>query len=212
MLTRLDFSAKALLDRFWTPTSEKIAFLLESRLDPTLSAHAIQRAYLAAAGELSNEFDTARFREDYHEQRRRTLRTIQTYAVCLVCLARRPEHTLTCGHGLCDTCLKRHFSRSGNGYTFHVHHCLVCGVTQNRKTYLKPPTAAPSLLAIDGGGVRGIIALQMLDQLQAELDVPYQIWEFFDLVVGTSAGKLALLSITRYTERSRWPDCARPVA
>lgn len=45
------------------------------------------------------------------------------------------------------------------------------------------------MLAIDGGGVRGIISLELLLRLEGWLDVPYPVWHFFDLVVGTSAGK-----------------------
>ncbi|KAK5080184.1 hypothetical protein LTS08_008758 [Lithohypha guttulata] len=54
---------------------------------------------------------------------------------------------------------------------------------------------APTMLAIDGGGVRGIIALELLYKLEVALNVPHRMWEFFDLVVGTSAGGLIALDL-----------------
>lgn len=59
----------------------------------------------------------------------------------------------------------------------------------SQKVFIKPATMKPSLLAIDGGGVRGIISLELLRRLESSLDVPIPVWDFFDLIVGTSAGQ-----------------------
>ena len=42
------------------------------------------------------------------------------------------------------------------------------------------------ILAIDGGGIRGIIPAIVLHELQKELSEP--IWKYFDLICGTSTG------------------------
>ena len=58
---------------------------------------------------------------------------------------------------------------------------------------MKPPTAGVRLLSIDGGGVRGVLPLQALGNLEATfnrltgLEGPIQ--QHFDLALGTSSGK-----------------------
>lgn len=44
------------------------------------------------------------------------------------------------------------------------------------------------ILAIDGGGIRGIYAAHMLQRIQEEFDVNYS--EYFDLIAGTSTGSI----------------------
>lgn len=69
------------------------------------------------------------------------------------------------------------------------------------------------ILSIDGGGMRGLIAVYVLaaleDKLQARADAPVSLADYFDLIVGTSTGAIigsALLlpnrhGVTRYTAR-----------
>ena len=58
---------------------------------------------------------------------------------------------------------------------------------------MKPPTAGVRLLSIDGGGVRGVLPLQALENLEATLNrltgLSGPIQEHFDLALGTSSGK-----------------------
>ncbi|KIW24829.1 uncharacterized protein PV07_10519 [Cladophialophora immunda] len=56
-----------------------------------------------------------------------------------------------------------------------------------------PPTVEPNIAAIDGGGVRGLVALVLLKRLQAALDTGHHIREYFDYFIGTSAGGLIVL-------------------
>jgi len=51
-----------------------------------------------------------------------------------------------------------------------------------------------NVLALDGGGVRGIIQARILSALEAATDRP--IAELFDLIVGTSIGGIAALALT----------------
>jgi predicted acylesterase/phospholipase RssA len=57
------------------------------------------------------------------------------------------------------------------------------------------------VLAIDGGGLRGIIPARILQSLE---DISHrQIFELFDLIVGTSTGGILALGLTRPTESGR---------
>uniref|UniRef100_A0A0B7KPB2 PNPLA domain-containing protein n=1 Tax=Bionectria ochroleuca TaxID=29856 RepID=A0A0B7KPB2_BIOOC len=51
-----------------------------------------------------------------------------------------------------------------------------------------PPTAAPRVLSLDGGGIRGLASLQFLQVLQDLVGLPYPIQYHFDIVYGTSSG------------------------
>ncbi|KAK6428218.1 hypothetical protein LTR95_015640 [Oleoguttula sp. CCFEE 5521] len=70
--------------------------------------------------------------------------------------------------------------------------CLVCGQSDQPATIqLLPPTAGIRVLSLDGGGVKGIIPLTFLGQLEkhlAEFQIPIR--DRFDFVCGTSAGGL----------------------
>jgi len=52
------------------------------------------------------------------------------------------------------------------------------------------PTREPRLLALDGGGVRGLSALLLLEQLMeaVNLDAPPKPCDYFDMIGGTSTG------------------------
>ncbi len=50
------------------------------------------------------------------------------------------------------------------------------------------------VLAIDGGGVRGIIPAILLQGIQKELNEP--IWKYFDLICGTSSGGIIALALS----------------
>jgi hypothetical protein len=62
-----------------------------------------------------------------------------------------------------------------------------------------PPPKDRQILALDGGGVRGIVTLHMLARLEQHMRRPA--CEFFDLIAGTSTGAIiaALLAFRRMT-------------
>ncbi len=70
---------------------------------------------------------------------------------------------------------------------------------------LKPRCAGVRILTLDGGGIRGIIELALLEKLHSRigLDVPLQ--DFFDLVMGTSTGKLEYFEVTVNVRLVRTP-------
>jgi patatin-like phospholipase/acyl hydrolase len=52
---------------------------------------------------------------------------------------------------------------------------------------VQPQTASPSVLSIDGGGVRGVIPLEFLMLVEEHLH-PCKIQNVIDLAIGTSSG------------------------
>jgi hypothetical protein len=108
-----------------------------------------------------------------------------------MCLLRRPEYGLPCGHAFCEVDIRR-FGRETCDNTFAVDSCFLCRSRMTAvKFRLKPRTKGVSILGIDGGGVRGIIPLQLLRLLELKLE-PYlpgfPIQNHFDLTAGTSSG------------------------
>lgn len=49
-------------------------------------------------------------------------------------------------------------------------------------------------LSLDGGEVRGIVELEVMQRLEEEIGLKIPLWSFFDLIVGTSAGGFQLIS------------------
>ena len=113
---------------------------------------------------------------------------------CLVCLRRTPQYNLPCGHCICENCVRVFGNKSKHDpWLFEVNSCLWCGLTTNGvvvKTW--PPTAGVRVLTFDGGGVRGLTTLQYMQKLQDRIGLPYPVQEHFDVVFGTSIGKVPL--------------------
>lgn len=114
---------------------------------------------------------------------------LKSNLTCLHCMRRRPEHTLSCAHTICDTCL-RIFGKptSARGYRFSIRSCILCGWGRVIAGY-KPPTAGIRILSIDGGGIRGVVPLAFLDFLQKTVGSQPCLQDLFDLAFGTSSGK-----------------------
>ncbi|KAF3808980.1 hypothetical protein GCG54_00011172 [Colletotrichum gloeosporioides] len=116
--------------------------------------------------------------------------------ICLGCLFGRVEFVLPCSHQLCVDCLEDFDSTSDDckypGNHTHIE-CVICkasgGPNWPFNIQTRPPLSGLRVLSLDGGGVRGIVELTILKRLEdfVGLDVP--IGRFFDLMVGTSAGK-----------------------
>ena len=115
---------------------------------------------------------------------------LRSNRTCLSCLRRPPEHTLTCGHALCDVCVQLFGSiRPSVGHQYRVQDCPLCG-GGSLVVALKTPTAGIRVLAIDGGGIRGVIPLEFLSKLQNIIGPECAVQDLFDLAFGTSSGKL----------------------
>ncbi|GMF77642.1 unnamed protein product [Aspergillus oryzae] len=120
---------------------------------------------------------------------------IRSNKICLVCLFRVAQHRLDCGHTLCDLCAQLFGTPAPDiEYNFTIDACLCCLYQRPLVIDVLPPTMNPTVLAIDGGGVRGVIPLEFLILVQESLGCcPLQ--DLIDLAVGTSSGMCRSLSI-----------------
>ncbi|PNP84297.1 hypothetical protein FNYG_02370 [Fusarium nygamai] len=121
---------------------------------------------------------------------------IKTCRTCFSCLTRIPERKLLCGHWICENCVQMFgVSEPADPYLFSLKNCLLDGDVVDFLVRVRPPTAGHSILCIDGGGVRGVIPLAILGQVEQHLDLPIPIQEFFTLAYGVSAGGLIVLAM-----------------
>jgi hypothetical protein len=161
---------------------------------------AIQDKFMSAVlGEVRTSFLTfTSSRALVKEMHRKNLAThhphladIKSHRACFCCFLRMPEKVLSCGHAMCNPCIKifgRRSKTSRNSY--QLEHCILCGVDQQDSIFhFVPPTAGIRVLSVDGGGVRGIGPLMFLQHLDSRLSsLCCSFRDHFDLVCGTSAG------------------------
>lgn len=110
-----------------------------------------------------------------------------------ICLQSMPNPNQSCGHALCDVCVRR-FGEPvwGVEYHFYIAQCPVCRDTSGCTVRQVPPTASYRALMLDGGGVRGAFSLELLAKMEGLLSHPYPIQDKFDYIIGTSSGKLSI--------------------
>jgi hypothetical protein len=119
---------------------------------------------------------------------------------CFGCLFEAPEYKLPCGHFLCGYCISL-FDQSTEEESYPslvVHNeCFLC--SDNNPSFwpfrlgIRPPLSGVRVLSLDGGGVRGIIGLEIIKRLQKSVGLSIRPSAYFDLIVGTSAGKCIFL-------------------
>ncbi|KAF2735254.1 FabD/lysophospholipase-like protein [Polyplosphaeria fusca] len=156
-----------------------------------------------------------RFYDDiFFDQRGRGCHAVlvKSHSVCFCCLMQPPQHTLPCGHVLCTPCIKSYGKQQNeNKFIFQLDHCpLHRLVSQWQKPHLirfKPDHAGTRLLCLDGGGMRGIVELEVLRSIQAQFNNKIPIRAFFDLIVGTSTG--GIISLAFGVKNWDLDDCVR---
>jgi hypothetical protein len=113
--------------------------------------------------------------------------TMRSTETCFACNMARPQYRLPCGHIVCDNCVRK-FGTQTDVWNFNVPYCFLCLDASGINIKVKPPTATPRLLSIDGGGVRGIIPLIFLQALEEMIGLPYPVQGNFHFIYGTSSG------------------------
>jgi hypothetical protein len=87
-------------------------------------------------------------------------------------------------------------------------HCWLCWEEKGKHTHriqLKPRCAGARILTLDGGGIRGIVELSILQALHNAVGLgEFEMRDMFDLIVGTSTGRIPhprpnVLSLKRLT-------------
>ncbi|KAJ5110861.1 hypothetical protein N7532_001396 [Penicillium argentinense] len=145
-------------------------------------------------------------RRDYLKSQSGRLSRLRTNKICLYCVIGAAQHTLGCGHTLCDRCAQIFGTPNpGRDYQFTVKGCLCCLYQRPLIVDVLPLTQSPSILAIDGGGVRGVIPLEFLTLIEEQL-FPCRIQDVVDLALGTSSG--GLISLGLFTMSWRVKKCS----
>ncbi|KAF2094251.1 hypothetical protein NA57DRAFT_80664 [Rhizodiscina lignyota] len=126
---------------------------------------------------------------------------IRSNKTCFTCLQIVPDHVLPYGHVYCIECVKE-FGKPSEYFesAWEMLDCALCGTRWYQSPQLirlKPRCAGVRILSLDGGGVRGIVELAVLEQLLAKVDLglPNPVPELFDLVMGTSTGGIISLCL-----------------
>ncbi len=115
---------------------------------------------------------------------------LQSNSTCLWCTRWKPEPTLSCAHAICNVCVRIYGDEMPIvDCQYRISTCLLCR-SRNCIVRLKPFFAGERILAIDGGGTRGVIPLDILAMIQGMMGSELQIQDLFDLAFGTSVGKL----------------------
>lgn len=120
----------------------------------------------------------------------------KSHASCFGCLVEIPRHPLPCGHVLCDKCVRDHGNKGHN--RIQLDFCPLHKLTSFEFPWeisYKPEQAGVRILCLDGGGMRGIVELEVLRAIEDALGGKIPIQSFFDLIVGTSTGGINALAL-----------------
>jgi energy-coupling factor transporter ATP-binding protein EcfA2 len=124
--------------------------------------------------------------------------------VCLCCLQSMPEYFGTCGHILCRICLEE---RSiAELPRIRVERCPICDISPNRHRgilgsnsgwnfHLKPSAMGIQILSLDSSGIRGIIQVIILQELEDMIGGKIRVQDFFDLITGAGTGGLIAMQL-----------------
>jgi hypothetical protein len=111
-------------------------------------------------------------------------------SLCLGCLTSHPSEVLSCGHVLCQACISEEVcpvslpllcvnsadkptikDEIWTGSQKILSYCPICGrqVDFSPTRSILPPTAGYRALSLDGGGIRGIVQITILQAIEREL-------------------------------------------
>lgn len=121
-----------------------------------------------------------------------------SYSACLCCLRELPECALPCGHVLCLPCVQIYGTRTSKT-TIEISRCPlhVRDVISSPPWIInvKPAHAGTRMLCLDGGGIRGVVQLAVLRELENILGPELPLQLFFDLIVGSNTGGIIAIGL-----------------
>lgn len=133
--------------------------------------------------------------------------SICSHATCFCCLMDVPEHPLPCGHVLCTACIKAYGKQ-----TKYIVALASCPLHVEATKWVRPASirfkpagAGIRVLSLDGGGIRGIVQLEVLRAIEQSIGSHLPIQSFFDLIVGTGTG--GLLGVAMSTQERTVESC-----
>lgn len=168
------------------------------KIDEIKKIFVITYRYLCISDEkgpcLPNSIMIARQREDTLRRFAPIWKMTKSNKTCFTCLQSVPDHVLPCGHGYCPDCVKEFGAKSCYyEYGLIMDHCILCQTEwhdeHTQLIQLKPKCAGVRILTLDGGGVRGIVELALLERLELRIGLNLPIRDLFDLIMGTSTGQ-----------------------
>jgi len=125
--------------------------------------------------------------------------SICSHSTCFCCLMDVPEHPLPCGHVLCTACIKA-YGRQQKSTVWMACcplHREATSWARPAPIKFKPLGAGVRVLALDGGGIRGIVQLEVLHAVEQCLGGHVPVQMFFDLMVGTGTGGLLAVALSQ---------------
>ncbi|KAK6220922.1 hypothetical protein LQW54_001842 [Pestalotiopsis sp. IQ-011] len=115
-----------------------------------------------------------------------------SHSICLCCLSNPPQYRLNCGHVICLECALDYGQTEASKRQITLECCPIHNNSSvEDKIYLTPEHSGLRILTLDGGGIRGIVELCILEAIESQLNIPLN--NLFDLVVGTSTGGIIAL-------------------
>ena len=165
--------------------------------DPPTSAisspqftNAIEVAFCQYASEINNaQADEILVHQNVLLKFKELWTNLISNVTCFSCLARSPENTLECHHSLCTTCTMTYGqSAVSEPWTFFIEECPLCGKPNETRFSQKPDTAGVRALIAEGGGIRAVVPLSFLQELENAIGLPMNIQEHFDIAFGSSSG------------------------
>ncbi|KAH6656249.1 hypothetical protein BKA67DRAFT_514151 [Truncatella angustata] len=121
-----------------------------------------------------------------------------SYSACLCCLRELPECALPCGHVLCLPCVQIYGTRTSKT-TIEISRCPlhIRDVIASPPWILniKPDHAGTRTLCLDGGGIRGVVQLTILREMEKILGPELPLQLFFDLIIGSSMGGIIAIGL-----------------
>ncbi|KAJ8113331.1 hypothetical protein OPT61_g4511 [Boeremia exigua] len=192
------FKSKIRPERFWPIWENKIGTAL-AECDNELQSVSSGHAETATVEQILNDLHRKRITRLYDALG--SARKFVSHATCLCCLMQAPLHALPCGHTLCTPCVRSYGTAlEGSSKSRDILDMEFCPLHPNSDHWpspyyvrFKPDHAGVRLLSLDGGGMRGIVELEVLQAIQKELGDQIPIQAFFDLIMGTSTGGIIAL-------------------
>ncbi|EXK83413.1 hypothetical protein FOQG_12275 [Fusarium oxysporum f. sp. raphani 54005] len=123
---------------------------------------------------------------------------VYSNSVCLACLRRMPIYDLPCGHVICGNCVRVFGERTKKEpYLFLIRRCFLCQAVMPKDLCIRmhPPTAGAGIICIDGGGIRGIMPLQIIKRIRDRINLPIPFQRFIKVAFGISSGGLIVADL-----------------
>lgn len=125
--------------------------------------------------------------------------SICSHATCFCCLMDVPEHPLPCGHVFCMACIKAYGKQTKELVSLSCCPLHTASTKWARPALVrsKPTLAGVRILSLDGGGIRGIVQLEVLRAIEQAIGYNVPIQSLFDLMVGTGTGGMIALALSQ---------------